>query len=279
MRSYIIDTYLGTSSGEKRLAAVISMVITAIIVFMMYWLHIRVPNPPFQTKTGELQLDFGLEEVSYGRPTDGGPSAFPPALGGGQSSESVSASSPTTPSGGLGDIVNSSDAAEQMTLPPIDPPASTTPAVNSRLKGLSSKIGKRSGVSGDGDPNGIKGGQGNVGFGPNSNNGGISGNGGTRITRNTGNGFYSAKGFSNHSIDSDVKMVQADGVGEIHAAVTVPCSGNPYVKSILPSGNYSGTSANAKAVMEYFLSKSKFIRDGEKCPETGTIVLNIKKGL
>lgn len=94
MRSYIIDTYLGTSSGEKRLAAVISMVITAIIVFMMYWLHIRVPNPPFQTKTGELQLDFGLEEVSYGRPTDGGPSAFPPALGGGQSSESVSASSP-----------------------------------------------------------------------------------------------------------------------------------------------------------------------------------------
>ena len=68
-------------------------------------------------------------------------------------------------------------------------------------------------------------------------------------------------------------------MGEIHASVTVPCSGAPYVKSILPSGNYSGTSANAKAVIAYFLSKSKFIKDGEKCPETGTIILNIKKGL
>jgi hypothetical protein len=279
MRNYVIDSHLGTSSKEKWASAGISAVITCIIVFLMYYLHIRVPNPPFQTKNGELMLDFGLEEVSYGRPTDGGPSAFPPAKGGGETSEAISTPNPSTPSGGQGDIVNTTDAAEEMALPPIDPPASSTPAVNSRLQGLSSKIGKRTGTSSNGDPNGIEGGQGNVGFGGTTNNGGVFGNGGKRTTRNTGNGFYTAKGFANHTITSDVKKVEADGVGEIHASVTVPCSGAPYVKSILPSGNYSGTSANAKAVIAYFLSKSKFIKDGEKCPETGTIILNIKKGL
>jgi len=279
MRNYVIDNYLGTSTKEKWVSAVISAIITCIIICMMYWLHIRVPNPPFQTKNGELMLDFGLEEVSYGRPTDGGPSAFPPAKGGGETSEAISTPNNTAQSGGQGDIVNTTDAAEEMALPPIDPPASTTPAVNTRLQGITSKIGKRTGTTGDGDPNGIDGGQGNVGFGGTTNNGGIFGGGGQRITKNTGNGFYSAKGFANHQINSNVKKVDADGVGEIHAAVTVPCSGAPYVKAILPSGNYSGSSANARAVMSYFLSKSKFVKIGEKCPETGTIILDIKKGL
>ena len=279
MRNYVIDSYLGTSKKEKWMSALISAVIAGIIILMMLYLHIRVPNPPFQTKNGELMLDFGMEEVSYGRPTDGGPSAFPPAKGGGETSESISTPNTATPSGGQGDIVNTADNTEELSLPPIDPPASTTPAVNSRLQGLSSKIGKRTGTTANGDPNGIDGGQGNVGFGGTTNNGGIFGAGGTRITQNTGNGFYSAKGFSNHQINSDVKKVEADGVGEIHASVTVPCSGSPYVKAILPSGNYSGSSSNAKAVMNYFLSKSKFIKVGEKCPETGTIILNIKKGL
>lgn len=279
MRHYVIDKHLGTSVQERWTAAFISLVITAIIVFLMYWLHIRVPNPPFQTKNGELMLDFGLEEVSYGRPQDGGPSAFPPAKGGGETSEAVSTTTAPTPSGGHGDIVNTADETADLGLPPIDPPASTTPAVNSRLQGLSAKIGKRTGTSGNGDPNGIEGGQGNIGFGGTSNNGGIHGNGGTRITRNSGNGFFSAKGFSAHNINSDVKKVDADGIGEIHASVTVDCSGNASLRSVLPTSNYTGSGPNASAVMKYFLSKSKFVRVGDKCPETGTIILDIKKGL
>lgn len=277
MRNYVIDKQLVTTTKEKWVAGIISALITSLIIFLMYWLHIRVPNPPFQTKNGELMLDFGLEEVSYGRPTDGGPSAFPPAKGGGDNSEAISTPSPSTPSGGQGAVVNTTDATETLSLPPIDPPASTTPAVNSRLKGIN--IGKRSGTSGPGTPNGIVGGQGNVGFGGTSNNGGIHGSGGTRVTKNTGNGFYTAKGFTSHDINSDVKRVDSDGVGVIEAAITVNCDGRSFVKSILPSGTYTGSSANAKAVMQYFLNKSKFVRTGENCPETGTISLDIKKGL
>jgi hypothetical protein len=279
MRNYVIDSDLSTSTQEKWKAAGISAVISALIILMMYWLHIRVPNPPFETKNGELMLDFGLEEVSYGRPNDGGPSAFPPAKGGGETSPNVTSTPTTAVSGGHGNIVNTTDPSSELALPPIDPPASTNPVVNSRLQGLSSRIGKRTGTAGEGDPNGIEGGQGNVGFGGDKNNGGILGGGGTRITKNTGNGFYSAKGFTSHEINSGVNRVEADGVGEIHASVHVDCNGNPSIRSILPEGNYSGSPANAKSVMEYFLKKSRFTRNGDKCPETGTIMLNIKKGL
>ncbi len=79
MRHYVIESKLSTSKQQKWVAAGISSVVAALVVLLMYWLHIRVPNPPFAKKDGELLLDFGLEEVSYGRPTDGGPSAFPPA--------------------------------------------------------------------------------------------------------------------------------------------------------------------------------------------------------
>lgn len=279
MRNYVIDSHLGTTPQEKWTAAGISSVITAIIIFLMFWLHIRVPNPPFESKKGELLLDFGLEEVSYGRPTDGGPSAFPPAKGGGESTPNVTLTPTPAVSGGHGNIVNTTDPTSEMALPPIDPPASKTPAVNSRLQGISSKIGKRTGTGGEGDPHGIEGGQGNTGFGGTTNNGGIHGAGGTRVTKNTGNGFYSAKGFTSHALNSDVRNVDADGVGEIIASVRVDCSGNASIKSMSAEGNYSGSPANARAIMEYFLKKSKFERNGDNCPETGTISLNIKKGL
>lgn len=83
----------------------------------------------------------------------------------------------------------------------------------------------------------------------------------TRITKNTGNGFFSATGFANHQIASNVKKVDANGVGEIYARVEVPCSGIPRLVKILPKGNYTGTDANAKDVMKYFLSRSKFIKN------------------
>ena len=279
MSHYVIESKLSTSKQQKWVAAGISSVLAALIVLLMYWLHIRVPNPPFAKKDGELLLDFGLEEVSYGRPTDGGPSAFPPAKGGDNApNPSASPTSAATPSGGLGDIVNTSDQTAPLDLPPIDPPESKTPSVNARLKGVTSQIGKRTGNN-NGDPNGIEGGQGNTGFGGTTNNGGIFGNGGKRVTRNTGNGFYSAEGFANHTINSSVKKVDADGVGVIYAQVIVDCAGNASVKRVLPKGNYTGTAVNAKKVMNYFLSRSRFIKVGDKCPEIGTISLDIKKGL
>lgn len=76
MRKYVIENTLGTTTQQRTVAAIISLILSLMITAAMYLLHIRVPNPPFETKTGELMLDFGLEEVSYGSPNEGGPSDF-----------------------------------------------------------------------------------------------------------------------------------------------------------------------------------------------------------
>ena len=278
MKKYVIEVYLSTTQKEKVVAGVLSAIVSAILILLLELLTITVPNPPFPKEKGELLLDFGLVEPSYGSPNDGGPSPIPPAKGGGDGSTANAPNTSNLTTGGVGDIVNTTDEASETSLPPLDPPVTTTPKANSRLTNL--KIGKRSGSSGPGNPNGIEGGQGNVGFGGGQNTGGIRGNGGTRITKNTGNGFFSATGFANHQIASNVKKVDANGVGEIYARVEVPCSGVPRLVKILPKGNYTGTDANAKDVMKYFLSRSKFIKiENGQCPETGTIKLNVKKSL
>ncbi|MCL9979895.1 MAG: hypothetical protein NBV77_00465 [Bacteroidia bacterium] len=276
MRKYVIENTLGTTTQQRTVAAIISLIISLIITAGMYLLHIRVPNPPFENKTGELMLDFGLEEVSLGSPNEGGPSDFPPELGGGASEPSTTTSTPNAvQTGGYGDIVNTADQSVETGLPPIDPPASKTPQVNSRLAGLQSKIGKR-GTEGNGSPKGVEGGQGNVGFGGGANTGGILGNGGTRVTKNTGNGFFTASGFANYSVNSNVRELKEKLRGTIDAEVTVDCNGNARLKRLLPSSNFQGLDTDAKQAMEYFISKTTFTRVGDKCPETGRISLNVK---
>jgi hypothetical protein len=276
MSHYVIEENLTTNSKQRTLSAVISIFISVGIVGLLYFMKIVVPNPPFEMKTGELQLDFGaVEEVSFGRPNDGGPSDVPPAKGGGDGASEPQTTNSPTPSGGLGQIVNTTDNTEESTLPPIDPPASKTPASNSRLSKLNLS-GRKSGAAGPGSPNGIEGGSGSNGFGPGGNNGGITGMGGTRVTQNRGNGLFTAKGFASHQILSDVKKVNAEGTGTIEARIEVGCNGVARIKSMLPTGNYTGGLANAREVMNYFLSKSRFEKIGDKCPETGSITLNIK---
>jgi len=276
MRKYVIESSLGTTTQQRTIAAIISLIISLIITAAMYLLHIRVPNPPFENKTGELMLDFGVEEVSFGSPKEGGPSDFPPELGGGSSEPATTTSTPSAvQSGGYGDIVNTADQSVETGLPPIDPPASKKQQVNSRLAGLQSKIGKR-GTDGNGSPKGIEGGQGNVGFGGGANTGGILGNGGTRVTKNTGNGFFTASGFANYSVSSNVRELKEKLRGTIDAEVTVDCNGNARFKRLLPSSNFQGLDTDAKQAMEYFISKTTFTRVGDKCPETGRISLNVK---
>ncbi len=276
MSHYVIEENLTTSAKERSLSAVISIFISIVIVSLLYFMKIVVPNPPFEMKKGELQLDFGaVEEVSFGRPTDGGPSDVPPALGGGDGASEPQTTTSPTPSGGLGQIVNTSDASAEATLPPIDPPASTTPASNSRLSKLNLS-GRKSGKPGPGSPNGIEDGSGPNGMGLGENNGKIKGEFGSRVTNNRGNGLFTARGFASHQILSDVRKVNAEGTGTIEAIIFVNCNGVASIKNMKPSGNYTGGLANAREVMNYFLSKSRFEKIGENCPETGTITLNIK---
>ena len=275
MRKYVIENTLGTTTQQRTVAAIISLILSLMITAAMYLLHIRVPNPPFETKTGELMLDFGLEEVSYGSPNEGGPSDFPPEQGGGSSENTTTTTPSAVQTGGYGDIVNTTDQSVETGLLPIDPPASKTPQVNSRLAGLQSKIGKR-GTDGNGSPNGIQGGQGNVGFGGGANTGGILGNGGTRVTKNTGNGFFTASGFASYSVSSPVRELKEKIRGTIVADVTVDCNGNAKFKQLHPSSNYQGLDTDAKQAMLYFISKTTFTRIGDKCPETGRISLEVK---
>ena len=275
---YVIDNNLRTTSKQRAFSGLLASTISVLLALIMYFVHISSPNPPFENPKGELQLDFGMEEVSYGNPTDGGPSETPPAKGGDQSS-APSESSSAAPSGGHGDIVNTTDNTETQALPPIDPPASTTPAVNSRLSKMTQGLGKRGGGNENGSPKGIDGGHGSEGYGPGGNNGGITGMGGTRVTNNRGNGFFSANGFSSYLVNSDMRHIDYEGSGTIIARIRVECNGVAKFVRLEPSGNWNGTLEDARSAINDFLRTARWTKNGEKCPESGTISLNVKKGL
>lgn len=278
MSHYVIEKNLTTTTSQKVRSGFVSVAISALLIFLLWFMKITVPNPPFENKTGELELDFGMEEVSYGKPDEGGPSETPPAKGG----ENVDASSATPEAkatGGPGEIVNSTDPTETTEYPSIAPPESSTPQVKPTkpVRDLKALVGKR-GNGQVGLENGIEGGKGDKGFGDGKVPG-IQGAGGTRVTKNRGNGFFTAKGFTSYELNSNVKRVDADGVGEIVARVRVGSDGKAHIVSILPEGTYTGSAGNARKVMEYFLSHSNFIKVGDKISESGTITLNIKTGL
>lgn len=277
MSHYVIEKNLSTTGGQKFVSGIVSLCISALLILLLWFMKIVVPNPPFENKKGELELDFGMEEVSYGNPKDGGPSETPPAKGGEAQSVSSQPTS-TAPSGGHGEIVNTNDQTEETAYPSVNPPASKEPQVNSRVSAFASKLGKRDGSNGDGSPKGIDGGHGSEGYGPGGNNGGITGAGGTKVTRNRGNGFFTPQGFTSYDLNSNVRDVPADGVGDIVARVRVKCDGDFDVVAISPNSTFTGGDQNAKEVMNSFLQRSHFIKVGDKCPETGTVTLHVKKG-
>lgn len=275
MSHYVIEKNLNTTKGQKATSGVISLLISSLLIFALWFMKITLPNPPFQNKTGELELDFGVveEEKSFGAPDQGGPSSTPPAKGG----ENIEASSPTpekTTTGGQGEVVNTTDPTEETSLPPIDPPESKTPKVNSRLAGAL-KIGKR-GNGKDGIENGIEGGVGKQGFGDGGKIPGITGAGGSKVTNNRGNKLFDYK-FNKYTFTSEVRQVNADGEGDIIAYVRVLANGRARVLRIDPSSTYTGGDANAKEVMQNFIDRSKFLPIGDISEDQGKIKLTVTK--
>ncbi|MCC7296695.1 MAG: hypothetical protein IT244_00060 [Bacteroidia bacterium] len=272
MSSYIIENNLSTSTNEKLTSGGLALVITAGLILILWFLRISVSNPPFDVKQGVVLLDFGMVDGGFGAPDQGGPSPTPPAQGG----ETGDDGGGQTQAGGFGDIVNNDAVKNAPSLPPINPPASTSPSVDPRLKNR--KIGTRTGNGQPGDPNGFPGGSGRTGSGTGGNNGGVTGNGGKR-PGGVGNGVFSYN-FTNFKLSSTVTKVNADGEGNIVCRVSVDCGGRASVIEYGSRGTtYTGSESNMKQVFDYFLSRSSFSKIGEKCPESGLVTLTVKTSI
>jgi hypothetical protein len=276
MAHYQIEENLSTTTNQKIVSWLISLVASAIILFILWFVHISIPNPPFENKKGALILDFGMvEETSAGRPTDGGPSPTAPKLGG-DPSQGPSNNQPQ--SGGVGPVVTSEAQSQSPSLPPIDPPSSDRPASdNPKIKVDFSKIGKRGGKGGEGDPNGVKNGIGSTGSGKGGNNGGVTGNYGDRVTGNKGGVPFSAK-FTKYSMSSDFDNPATDAYGKIIARVRVECNGTYRVVEWNVSGTtWNGSDEDMQITFKAFLKSSTFAKNGDGCGESALVTLDVKK--
>jgi hypothetical protein len=276
MAHYQIEENLSTTTNQKIVSWLISLVASAIILCILWFVHISIPNPPFENKKGALILDFGMvEETSAGRPTDGGPSPTAPKLGG-DPSQGPSNNQPQ--SGGVGPVVTSEAQSQSPSLPPIDPPSSDRPASdNPKIKVDFSKIGKRNGKGGEGDPNGVKNGIGSTGSGKGGNNGGVTGNYGDRVTGNKGGANFSAK-FTKYKMDSDFDNPNTDAYGKIIARVKVDCNGIAAVTEWNVSGTtWNGSDEDMQKTFKAFLKRSTFAKNGDGCGESALVTLDVKK--
>ena len=276
MAHYQIEQNLTTTPNQRIVSGLISMVALSIIFVMLYFVHISIPNPPFENKKGSLILDFGMvEETSAGRPTDGGPSPTAPKLGGAPS-EGPASKQPQ--SGGIGPVVTSEAQSQSPSLPPIDPPSSDRPASdNPKIKVDFSKIGKRGGKGGEGDPNGVKNGIGSTGSGKGGNNGGVTGNYGDRVTGNKGGGNFSAT-FKKYAMSSNYENPKTDAFGKIIARVELKCDGTWIVREWNVTGTtFNGDDSEMQSLFNAFLRKSQFDKNGDGCGERALVTLDIKK--
>jgi hypothetical protein len=270
MNHYIVEEKLDSTQGQKVSSGLMATVITALLLGILWFVRISMPNPPLDLKEGVLELDMGVVDGGFGDPNSGGPSPTPPALG---DSKGDGGGDPS-PSGGEGKVVTN-DGENSVNLPPIDPPKrgdQTDPNLAKRLK-----VGKRtgSGSSTEGNPNGWVGGKGKTGSGTGGNDGGVTGTNG----RNPGGGkgLYSYA-FTQFKLNSGVREVQANGDGVLAYRVRVNCDGTWSIVGESAGFTYNG-GADAKIVFTNFLRKSSFERFGESCPETGTVTVNVRKSL
>jgi len=270
MAHYLVEEKLDSTPGEKAKSAALSLIVSAILIGLLWFMRISMPNPPFEVKEGVLELDMGVVDGGFGNPTDGGPSQTPPAQGdnGGQSGGNP------TQNGGEGNNITN-EGEDNMNLPPIDPPKrgdQLDPNLAKRLP-----TGKRTGGSQDGTPNGWKDGKGKTGSGGGENTGGGKGDNTGNNPGNRGKGLISAK-FTNFKLLSDVEQVDAQGTGTIVFEVKVDCYGNFKILGGEAAGtNYTGS--DAKAVFTNVLSRSTFKKIGETCPETGKVSVTIRPSL
>lgn len=267
MSHYIVEEKLDSTTGEKIKSAGLALLISAALIGLLWFMHISMPNPPFEVKEGVLELDMGVVDGGFGNPTDGGPSQTPPAQG----NNSGSGGGNPVQSGGEGKVITN-DGDNSVNLPPIDPPKTGDQIDPNLAKRL--PTGKRTGSSQDGTPNGWKSGKGTTGSGGGDNTGGVRGDNSGPNPGNRGKGLISAR-FTNFKLISDVEQVQAQGTGVIVFEVKVDCYGNYRILG----GEASGTTYNggdAKAVFMSVLSRSTFKKMGEDCPETGKVSVTIR---
>lgn len=271
MSMYIIQENLSTTVKEKITSGVLSAIISTALILLLWFIHLSVPNPPFEVKKGVVILDFGLVDGGFGAPDQGGPSATPPAQGisGGENGGSPAQT------GGYGDLVNNDNSDATTALPPIQPPVSKNPV--SAIDKYKDKIGKRGGSTGkEGTPDGWPDGTGTTGSGPGGKTG-VTGDGTGTRPGGKGNGVYSYN-FTHFKLNSTVRSVNADGEGVIACRVSVDCAGRPSVIEYGSRGTtFTGSQANLRSVFDDFLGKSTFTKTGEKCPESGIISLTVKR--
>jgi hypothetical protein len=267
MSLYVIEEKLTTTIAEKAKSWGLASVITAGLIFILYFLHITVPNPPYEVKQGVVELDFGMPENSFGQPDQGGPSPTPPAPGG-----EVGGGSNSPQAGGYGEIVKNEGEKESSELPEYNPPSSQNSG-DPRL-GRLGKIGQRTG-NGQPGSGGLPGGKGTTGSGSGGNTGGVTGTGG----RGGGGGGIYSYSFNTFKLSSTVTKVNADGEGNIVCRVWVDCAGRFTVQEYGTRGTtYNGSVANMRQVFDYFMSHSTFTSKSSNCekPESGLVTLVIK---
>lgn len=267
MSFYVVEEKLDSTPGEKVKSAALSLLISAVLIGLLWFMHISMPNPPFEVKEGVLELDMGVVDGGFGNPNDGGPSQTPPAKGdnGGDGGGNP------VQSGGEGKVITN-DGEDNLNLPAIDPPKTGDQLDPNLAKRLPS--GKRKGGSQEGTPNGWKDGKGTSGRGGGNDNGSIKGDVGNN-PGNRGKGLVSAR-FTNFKLLSDVEQVDAQGTGTIVFEVRVDCYGNFRILGGEASGT-TYTGGDAKAVFMSVLSQSTFKKTGETCPETGKVFVNITR--
>lgn len=290
MSHAIYEKSLTTNTSQRTISGAISVAIMALLMLVLFFVRITLPDPPLINKKAPLELDFGMvqpAEVNQNSGGSGGGSQeTPPKLGG----EPSMGPSTTTPSGGPGQIVTNDVETDATELPPIDPPTSSRPAQeNPKFKVDFTKIGKRNGKGGEGDPTGTKNGVGNnpVGTGPGSgggSGGGTFGGNGTGTGRGKGSGIHQGS-LSGHEIQSDLRSIPiAEGYGTIVARIIKSCENCPVTMRLSLGGdyNYTGSDGNAMEVLRYYFKPehTKLVAkssDGAKYPSSGEIRITIKR--
>ncbi len=290
MSHAIFEKSLTTNTSERTISGAISIAIMAVILLLLFFVKISLPDPPLINKKAPLELDFGMvqpPEVNQNSGGSGGGSQeTSPKLGG----EPSMGQTPTTPAGGPGQIVTNDAEPDATELPPIDPPTSSKPAQeNPRFKVDFTKIGKRNGKGGEGDPTGTKTGTGNnpIGSGSGSNGGSGGGNfggNGSGIGKGKGSGIHQGS-LSGHEIQSDLKSIPiAEGYGTIVARIIKTCENCPITMRLSLGGgyNYNGSDGNAMEVLRYYFKPehTKLVAkslDGAKYPSSGEIRITIKR--
>lgn len=269
---YVVEEKLDSKTSEKISSGLMAMAITALLIGLLWFMKISLPNPPFETKKeGVVELDLGVVDGGYGNPNDGGPSLTPPAKGDNSGDDGGT----PKPSGGEGQVVTNA-GENTVKLPTTDPPKRSEDPEQAALKAKLGSIGKRSGSSStNGNPNGWPGGTGRTGSGGGTNTGGVRGDGTGTNPGNRGKGLVSAY-FTNFKLISDVEEVPAEGTGMIVYEVRVECDGSFRIIGGEASGT-TYTGGDSKQVFTAVLRRSSFRKIGETCPETGKVYVNIRR--